>query len=294
VRALQALTPGARGRLPFAVPEVRGVGEHPLTVVTRYLPGSRLRLAHVRAGSDLAVSLGAAVAAVHALPTAVVSEAGLPVLGPGDAQRIARDLVERAAATGRVPGELLARWRDAAGDAALWRFQPVVVHGALDADALLTAERGAPDERLVGVLGWSGLEVGDPARDLAWALALPGAGAAADVLAAYAAARHGTADRELSRRAMLHGELELARWLLHGVESGSTAVTDDAVRMLEGLSARVRADAAGSLGHEAPPVLSVAEVEQMLEDQRQTVLERTGPLVLPAAAAQRSRSSSAE
>jgi hypothetical protein len=93
---------------------------------------------------------------------------------------------------------------------------------------------------------------------------------------------------------MLHGELELARWLLHGVDSGSAAVTDDAVRMLEGLSARVRADAAGSLGHEATPVLSVAEVEQMLEDQRQTVLERTGPLVLPAAAAQRSRSSSAE
>jgi aminoglycoside phosphotransferase (APT) family kinase protein len=169
-----------------------------------------------------------------------------------------------------------------------------VVHGSLTAEAVLTAPRGAADERVVGLLAWSDLQVADPARDLAWALALPAPGAASTVFAAYHAARHGGADRELRQRATLYAELELARWLLYGVDLDQAEVVADAGRMLASLERRVVDDTAGSLAHEQLPPLSVGEVERMLDDQRQMVLEKTGPVTLPAAAPHRSRSSSSE
>jgi macrolide phosphotransferase len=294
VRALSALTAGARSRLPFAVPTVRGSAESPPTVVTTYLAGTRLRLDAVTGGSPLAVSIGAAIAAVHALPTAVVVDAGLPTASAAEGVRTVADVMDRAASTALVPARLLDRWEAAIDEPSLWRYQPTVVHGSLGADSVLTDRRGASDDRVAGVLGWADLRVADPAIDLAWVLALPREGAAATVLQAYAAGRHGAVDRELRQRAMLHAELELARWLVYGVEADRKDVVDDAIRMLETLHRRVQDDTAGSLEHEPMPTLSVGEVERMLDDQRQLVLEKTGPVPLPATAPHRSRSSSAE
>jgi macrolide phosphotransferase len=293
VRALTALTPGARARLPFAVPTVRGTADPPPTVVTDYLPGGRLRLDSVTAGSRLAASIGEAIAALHALPTAVVADAALPLASTGDGVRQVAEVMDRAAGTARVPAPLLDRWEAAIDDPSLWRYQPTVVHGSLGAESVLTASRGA-DGAVAGVLGWADLQVADPAKDLAWVLALPGEGAAAAVFAAYSAARHGDADRELRQRAMLHAELELARWLVYGVEADRGDVVEDATRMLATLHRRVQDDTAGSLEHEPLPTLSLGEVERMLDDQRQLVLEKTGPVPLPPTVPHRSRSSSAE
>src|SRR5919107_5995 len=55
LRALAALTPGARHRLPFAVAAVRGVVPGatglPAAFVTTYLPGQRVRRTAVKPGS---------------------------------------------------------------------------------------------------------------------------------------------------------------------------------------------------------------------------------------------------
>ncbi|HEY8319904.1 MAG TPA: phosphotransferase [Amnibacterium sp.] len=294
VRALAALTAGARSRLPFGVPTVYGTGAHPTTVVTSYVPGSRLRPEAVQAGGRLAASIAAAVAAVHALPTGLVADAGLPVQSASDAQRAVAEVVDAAAATASVPRALLDRWEQALDDATLWQFTSTVLHGSLRPETVLTAPRGTPDEAVSGLLDWSELRVGDPARDLAWALGLPGTGAASGLFAAYHAIRRGAADPSLRQRAMLHAELELARWLLHGRATGRQEIVTDALGMLAGLARGVEADTAGSLGPEPMPVLTLDEVERMLDDQRSMMLARTGPVPLPATVAQRARSSSAE
>lgn len=275
-RSLTALTAGVRARLPFAVTTVRGVGvtggrgSGPLSQVRDYLPGQRVRPEAVTAGGPLAASLGAAIAALHALPTGIVAEAGLPRTTSAEALRSAADLVERAAACDRVPPPVLARWRAAVGDTSNWQYRPVVIHGALTIDRLLSAPRGAVDERVTGVLGWEAMGQGDPARDLAWTLALPGEAAAGSVFAAYSRARGGQVDRELRQRAMLYAELEIGRWLLHGLERGLPDVVRDAETMLGTLLDSVRQDTAGSLLHETIPVLSVEEVQRMLDDRRQS------------------------
>ncbi|MGN6741853.1 MAG: phosphotransferase, partial [Amnibacterium sp.] len=235
-----------------------------------------------------------ALAAIHALPTGLVADAGLPAESAGEAQRAVAEVVDAAAATASVPAPLLDRWERALDDAALWQFAPTVLHSGLRAEAVLTAPRGGPDEAVTGVLGWAELRVGDPARDLGWVLGLPTAGAASAVFAGYHAVRRGAADSSLRQRATLHAELELARWLLHGTATGRQEIVADAVGMLAALTRGVEDDTAASLGPDPQPVLTVGEVERMLDDQRSMVLARTGSVPLPATVAQRSRSSSAE
>lgn len=255
--ALRALSPGVRARLPFAVTAY--AGQAPLgetrAVVYEFVYGAKTTLD----GLDhaLASSIGEAIAAIHALPTSIAADAGLPVRGATDARRDATQLLERAVATGVVPAALQSRWGRAAGDAELWQFTPTVVNGAFGADSILAAEG-----RVSGVLGWHALHVGDPAGDLAWLLAAPGDGIVDSALGAYARAR-GSVDRQLRDRARLLSELELAKWLLHGTRSKSTEIVDDAVELMSGLVDAIALDDTASL-RRPPAPLDVDEVEGLL------------------------------
>jgi Predicted aminoglycoside phosphotransferase len=258
--ALRALTTGIRGRLPFDVPT--SVGQAPVggtrAVVYEFLPGDHIAVEHIAAGDGLAASIGRAVAAVHTLPTAFVGEAGLPVLSAAECHASTTSLIETATSTGLVPTGLRDRWREAARENAAWQFQPTVINGAFSAESLLI-EGGT----VVGVLGWSALRVGDPARDLHWILAMnPDAAEAA--LEAYSAARQVSTDRQFTQRAMLYAELEVARWLLHGRETHDQSVVDDAVQMMDGLVETVHSDEAAPLSTETGPIMAVTDVQAML------------------------------
>jgi len=67
------------------------------------------------------------------------------------------------------------------------------------------------------------------------------------VMEAYQLRRTELTDTRLADRALLAGELALARWLLHGVRTGDASIVEDAVQMLVDLDAHTRA---------AEPVLS--------------------------------------
>ena len=92
----------------------------------------------------------------------------------------------------------------------------------------------------------------------------------------------GGRSRELPRRAVLHAELALARWLLHGVDAGRRDVAEDAAALLANLARSVEQRTAGALVEEAGPALSVGEVERML-DHQELLLASTAPVRLPTA-----------
>jgi len=264
--ALQALSTGVRSRLPFTVSSF--AGQIPLdgtrAVVYEFVYGSKLGLGQLQGRTGLAASIGRAIAAVHALPTSFVADAGLPVLAPVEILRATMSIMDRAAATSLVPAALIGRWERAAEDSALWQFAPTVINGTLTADSFLSA-----GEDVTGVLGWSGLSVGDPARDLHWLLGTRSDETADAAIDAYIATR-GTSDRQLMQRARLYRELEIAQWLLHGTRERSTEIVDDAVSMLHGLVERVHDDDDSSLNHNTMPVLDVAQVEDMLDHQQRS------------------------
>ncbi|MEO8529539.1 MAG: phosphotransferase [Pseudolysinimonas sp.] len=256
--ALRALSAGARSRLPFAISTFAGqvpVGDT-RAVVSEFVYGSKVSLSTM--SLELAASIGAAIAAIHSLPPNLVIDAGLPSHSPVETLRAVVTLMDRAAATGLVPAGLLARWERATEETMMWQFTPTVVNGGIASDSFL-----ANGDEVTGMLGWHGLRVGDPAADLQW-LAGSGLDELADsAFAAYARVR-GTVDRQLRQRASLLAELEIARWLLHGTETRSTEIVDDAVGMLSALVDDVHLDVTNPIGGATMP-LGVEDVEALLE-----------------------------
>lgn len=241
VRALRALTPGVRGLLPFRAPEL--LGEAGLgdvrAVVVDFLPGYRVDAAHLPPGRGAATSLGAALAALHALPLSIVRTEGLPVRTPQQVRTDASRLLERASATRRLPVALADRWHRALDADDLWRFESAVVLGGAGAASFLFEDiDGVPE--VTGLLEWHGLSVGDPATDLQWLASAPAA--ADDVYAAYVAHSGRAPDARARERARLYAELEFASWLVHGHETGRADVIDDAVGLLETLAKGVADD----------------------------------------------------
>lgn len=241
-RALRALTPGVRAQLPFRAPEVIGETGSGLArvLVVDYLRGYRVEPAHVPRGRGVAPTIGAALAAVHALPVSVVRTDGLPVRAAAQVRDEARRLVERAQATRRVPDILIERWVRALDSDELWQFESAVILGGASSSSVVLADDGDDDVRAVGMLEWSGLSVGDPATDLRWLASAPLA--ADDVFDGYTAAAAGAPDPLLRERARMYAELEFARWLVHGDDRGDDAVVADAVALLDALAEGVRGD----------------------------------------------------
>ena len=266
IRALTALTPGARARLPFDLATV--IGQAPVRptrgVVLSWCAGSPVSLAGIPTEPNgLGWMIGRAIAAIHDLPTTVVTDAALPVSGPAEARRSAESLADRAAATGLLPAAVRERWEDAVQDAELWQFEPTVVGGDLEAASFL-----ADDGALASITGWQGLSIGDPATDLSWAV--PSEAVADAVFAGYASIA-GQTDRRLRHRAALRSELGLARWLLHGTEQRDTDIVDDAVELLTTLAERIHGDMTARIQPTTRPVLTVDEVEDMLDRHRPAV-----------------------
>lgn len=242
VVALRALTPGVRGMLPFRAPEYVGAAAllAGRAVVTRFVPGYLIDADEIPPGEGAATSIGAALAALHALPPSVVRSAGLREHTPEQTRADVRRVIEAASHSGRVPVRLTVRWRDALEDDRLWAFEPAVCLGGTQATSFLFEddERGAPG--VSGVLDWHGLSIDDPAVDLRWVASAPDA--AKDIFRAYGEAAHRAPDAAVRVRARLHAELEFARWLVHGLESHRTDVVDDAAALLESLAEGVKDD----------------------------------------------------
>ncbi|EYT52972.1 macrolide 2'-phosphotransferase [Leucobacter sp. UCD-THU] len=259
---IAALTEGPRSRLPFEVPETLGMTRAGDTraVVTTMLGGARFEAEDLSHDARLLQPIAEAIGAIHDLPTSVAQQGGLPVRSAQDLRLLTTRLIDRAEATRLLPETVLRRWQQTVETADIWDFTPTVVHGSLDAEQLFV-----DDDRITGVTGWSELSVGDPASDLAWLLAA-GSDVLDSALARYAQNRNTGSLSHLRVRAALYHELEVARWLLHGVESHDQAVIDDAVSMLDRMvgSSGALGAAFSAAKHRSP--LDESEVTALLDE----------------------------
>ncbi|KQQ68775.1 hypothetical protein ASF63_01920 [Microbacterium sp. Leaf320] len=257
--ALRALTAGARAMLPFRAPEY--IGETRLgdarALVTELLPGFQIEAAMVPGGRGAAESMGAAIAAVHSLPTSVVRGAGLITRSAEESRDELARLVDSAASTGRVPARLTVRWREAVADDDLWRFESTVVLGGVQATSFIFRDDPELGPEVTGVIGWHSLSVGDPAVDLSWLSAAPDA--SADVHASYARAADRVPDPALEVRARLLAELEFARWLVHGDSLRRPDIVDDAAALLEALADGLHDDDLGVIASRSEGVDSALD-----------------------------------
>ncbi|MBO1755744.1 phosphotransferase [Allobranchiibius sp. CTAmp26] len=212
-----------RTRMPFAVPDVAGTatGDDGTTVVVHpVLPGAPMVWRELDAGSGLARSVGASIAALHDTDPRVVEEAGLPTYD-ADAYRARRlAALDRAASTGHVPATLLTRWERALEEVTLWKFATCVTHGTLEGAHVLA------DGTVTAIDGWERAGVADPAEDFAALLVLASPDAFDTVLEAYAGARREQPDVHLERRIRLSAELHRVTALLDAVAADDERLID--------------------------------------------------------------------
>lgn len=226
------------GRLTFEVPRPRGFAPLPeggRAVVYPELSGVGLLPERVRPGPGLAANLGRALARLHELPTDLGEQAGLPSYTAEEYRDRKLAEVDEAAKTGRIPASLLRRWENSLENVAMWRFQPTVIHGDLSTDTLLTQNTSVS-----ALLNWGECKIADPADDLSWLLVASTPEAGESILESYQVHRTELSDQHLTQRALLGGELALARWLLHGVRNNLGDVVNDAVEMLLDLDQATR------------------------------------------------------
>jgi hypothetical protein len=261
LRALEILTAGVRSRLGFELPNVCGRAPMGNTfgLVFDLLPGDVLQMGDIMAGTVVPAALGRAIATIHELPANLVSDAGLSYVSATAAQQRAREIVERAAGTNMLPDTLETRWSRAVVDTKIWQFDPTVIHGSLGVGNFLFGE-----DSVSAVQGWGTLHVGDPALDLMWLTNADDA-AAGEAFQAYQQVRLSSADPNVRRRAVLYSELEIAKWLLHGVRERNTEIVEDANDMMERLVSTIGEEPVNTVGVGTEPIMTVNDVEHMLD-----------------------------
>jgi aminoglycoside phosphotransferase (APT) family kinase protein len=267
LQALRALGTEGRSALPFKITSLIGETKDDKgarALIFDFVYGSPIDVGSISGESELARSIGLAIAAIHKLPLAVVENAHLPEFQPEDILRARTAELDRFASTGKVPSALLSRWEGVLEDASLFRFQPTVVHGALNGDTVLEDD----GRTVAGVLAWSSLKISDPAEDLSWILGSENDPFAEAVLAAYSANRPGV-DASIRQRAVLYSEFECARWLMHGVNKGDQSIIDDAVEMLTTLADDVEA---GVIGRLTAAPISAAIAEPIITEFSETLI----------------------
>lgn len=225
------------GYVDFDVPRPEGgvtLPDKSYVQVRSHIPGHPLAIESLRPGPGLAAGLGRALAQLHEIPPTLIEEAGLPVLTAADVRSNWQSLFDDAAMTGKVDSNLLARWESALDEDLWWRFHPVVVHGDLAEENIITGGGS-----ILAFKGLSQMRVGDPAEDLAWVYSSAPIDTLDVIEEAYDRGRIEGVDKYLRLRAELVSELNLARWLLHGVRTKDEAIIDEAVEMLEDLAEQV-------------------------------------------------------
>lgn len=235
IEAEVAVLSALAGRTPFEIPEPTGHALLPgggRAMVFRALAGTPLALADLATTPGLAAAVGRAMAAVHALEVEGFLSVGVPFYDGEALRRRCLATLDRGAEPGIVPPSLLDRWESRIEDVTRWRFLPCPVHGELLADRVLVH-----GPRVAAIIDWSGARVSDPAEDLAWLAVGADPDSLTSVVEAYGHARGGGLDRHVVDRAVLHGEMALITWLLHGLRGDDEHVVEDASAMLAQLAA---------------------------------------------------------
>lgn len=226
-----------RGELPFDI--IRPAGFAPVAT------GGRAMVYPEPFGtpSDFAAmldedarELGRTVAAIHTLPRQLIERAGLPVYDAEECRLRQLAELHDAEEVGRIPSVLHRRWTDALEDRDLWSFEPVVVHGNIDSENFLWS-----GSSISSVQGFGEAHVGDPATDLVHLLEVE-----PEILdcftESYQNMRGAHLDEHCLTRAYLINELNIMRWLIHGIRTGNADVERDAQTMLVELAEDIEAD----------------------------------------------------
>ena len=224
--ALKLVSPLASSTL--LVPEIVGSTTDAGTpvVVLSFHQSKQIKLG--AKNSEPVELLAAELARVHSLSVMEAQKLEIPSY---TATELVTELVnelDKLADTGKIPGVLLSRWERALEDIGLWRYRPVVIHGAVGIDNV-----GTSADQLV-MRGLGSMRVSDPAEDLAWIAGGSSETVLNGCFEQYSEIRE--SDENLVKRAIFYSELEIARWLVYCLENEDSRSAEAAQADLDNLA----------------------------------------------------------
>ncbi|GAB3756041.1 hypothetical protein GCM10027599_20620 [Yimella radicis] len=227
-------------RVPFAVPVAEGrmtLADRNLVTVAPQLPGDPMVWRGLTGGSQEAIEVGRALAALHDVDPRVADEVGVPSYDCDGYRSRRLAILDRAAGTGLVPSGLLARWERALEEVSLWRFPTCVTHGPLEGHDVFWGSG-----KVCAIASWENAAVCDPADDFAALWVLAPSEAFDTVLESYSAVRTEAPDKHLERRIRLSAELQRITVLLDAVAADDDALIDRRAAALRRLNEQTSGD----------------------------------------------------
>ena len=205
--------------------------------------------------TSLAAIIAKDIATLHVMPEDIIYEADLPSYSSEQIRRRKIAELERAAATGKVPADLLTHWQAVLSPGPMWQFRPRVVHGDMGAENLVL-EVTPSQARIVEVTGWSDVHVGDPAQDFAWLYSCEDIAFTDEAVEVYRQQMPQLPDAYLAQRANFYAEFAIAQWLTHTVETDDKDGATHAVSMLLDIQDDLRSSGELLGQEDTPPLMS--------------------------------------
>lgn len=148
-------------------------------------------------------AMGTAIGAIHRLPASITQSGDYPSFGTAQIHTQLTGWIARLRSAGHIPPEITSSWARIIDTEGLWTFNTCFVHGGfVDGDVLYSGST------ITAVTNWQGMQVNDPARDLAWIFAKLDEEHRNAVLAAYGRMMGSRLDDLIMLRANLWLQME--------------------------------------------------------------------------------------
>lgn len=167
--------------------------------------------------TDDCANVGTAIGAIHRLRPSFVTRGKYPAFTTGQIRAQLTGWIKRLRQAGHIPTEITDSWSRVLETEGLWSFETCPVHGGfVDGDILFSGST------ITAVTNWQGMQINDPARDLAWIFAKLNEQRRNAVLSAYGRMMGSRLDSLIMLRANLWLQMEQVGDFIQALQRADT------------------------------------------------------------------------
>ena len=189
--------------------------DDPTILVSEHLEGSARDLRLLT--TDDCANVGTAIGAIHRLRPTFITRGKYPAFTTGQIRAQLTGWIKRLRQAGHIPTEITDSWAKVLETEGLWSFDTCPVHGGfVDGDLLFAGST------ITAITNWQGMQINDPARDLAWIFAKLNEQRRNAVLSAYGRIMGSRLDSLIMLRANLWLQMEQVGDFLQALQRADT------------------------------------------------------------------------
>ena len=167
--------------------------------------------------TDDCANVGTAIGAIHRLRPSFVTRGKYSAFTTGQIRAQLTGWIKRLRQAGHIPTEITDSWSRVLETEGLWSFETCPVHGGfVDGDILFSGST------ITAVTNWQGMQINDPARDLAWIFAKLNEQRRNAVLSAYGRMMGSRLDSLIMLRANLWLQMEQVGDFIQALQRADT------------------------------------------------------------------------